>query len=262
MEHIIPESLGNVDHVLPVGWVCDHCNNYLSREVEKPFLDSEYGRSSRSWMRVPSKKGRVPSAIGFHPESRTRIALSEFAGHGLCVGAAPGEDASRWVESFLQRENGSFWFVVPDFPEYDVMTARFIGKIALEVLVKAGIGHSSWNDEIVEKQELDQLRCYVRKGHNRNMWPIHMRRIYPQNFEFLERDSETYQVLHEFQILPTDSGEYYCVIVIFGVQYAINMAAPVIEGFKTWLKENNDRSPLYPQSGNQILSLPWEDGET
>ena len=40
VEHIVPESLWNTEHVLPPGVVCDACNNYFAREVEKPFLDS------------------------------------------------------------------------------------------------------------------------------------------------------------------------------------------------------------------------------
>ncbi|NWK46435.1 HNH endonuclease [Ralstonia pickettii] len=33
VEHIVPESLGSPDHVLPVGAVCDGCNQYFSRKV-------------------------------------------------------------------------------------------------------------------------------------------------------------------------------------------------------------------------------------
>jgi hypothetical protein len=46
-EHIIPESLGNTLHTLPLGVVCDTCNDYFAREVEKPFLESEPVRSLR-----------------------------------------------------------------------------------------------------------------------------------------------------------------------------------------------------------------------
>ena len=37
VEHIIPESLGSTKHILGKGIVCDKCNNYFSREVEKTF---------------------------------------------------------------------------------------------------------------------------------------------------------------------------------------------------------------------------------
>jgi len=42
VEHIIPESLGNLDHVLPAGIVCDQCNNYFAVKVERPLLESAY----------------------------------------------------------------------------------------------------------------------------------------------------------------------------------------------------------------------------
>ncbi|MBO5921575.1 MAG: hypothetical protein J6Q48_04230, partial [Bacteroidaceae bacterium] len=32
VEHIIPETLGNKTFVLPLGMVCDQCNNYFSRK--------------------------------------------------------------------------------------------------------------------------------------------------------------------------------------------------------------------------------------
>ena len=38
IEHIVPESLGNKSFVLPLGYVCDKCNNYFALRVEKPFM--------------------------------------------------------------------------------------------------------------------------------------------------------------------------------------------------------------------------------
>ena len=40
VEHIIPESLGNTAHTLPRCVVCDQCNGYFARKIEKPVLDS------------------------------------------------------------------------------------------------------------------------------------------------------------------------------------------------------------------------------
>ena len=57
--HIFSESNGNTEHVPPRGWDCDACNNYFVREVEKSFLDSDYGRHSRFEMTVENKRGRV-----------------------------------------------------------------------------------------------------------------------------------------------------------------------------------------------------------
>ncbi|MDD2177752.1 HNH endonuclease [Acidovorax sp. D2M1] len=60
VEHIIPESLGNTEHMLPVGAVCDACNNYFARKVERPVLESPVFRQLRAGMVVPNKKGRIP----------------------------------------------------------------------------------------------------------------------------------------------------------------------------------------------------------
>jgi hypothetical protein len=59
-EHIIPESLGNTTQVLPPGVVCDGCNNYFARKVERPFLQAAAILQLRFQQALPNKKGRVP----------------------------------------------------------------------------------------------------------------------------------------------------------------------------------------------------------
>ncbi len=244
VEHIVPESLGNVDHVLPAGWVCDACNNYISREVEKPFLESLYGRSSRFIMRVPSKKGRIPSARGFHPQSRTLVELFYSEDDGLSVGASEGEDESNWINSLQINTHGTLYIPAPDFPAHNAETSRFIGKVALEVLAHRTIGIPEANDEIVNKVELNQLRKYVRFGVPKTVWPVNIRRIYSQDKVFVDARSGPHQILHEFTMLGTCEGEYYCVVAIFGIEYSINLGGPELDGYHKWLKKNNDRSPL------------------
>jgi hypothetical protein len=63
-EHIIPESLWNTKQVLPAGVVCDKCNNYFSREVEKPFLQSPAISALRFHEALPSKRGIIPPMLG------------------------------------------------------------------------------------------------------------------------------------------------------------------------------------------------------
>lgn len=245
IEHIIPESLGNVEHVLPRGWVCDRCNNYIAREVEKPFLETRYAKCARFEMRVPSKKKRVPPAIGFHPQSKTRIALFYDEEGQLCVGADEGENESRWIASLRARERGTLWIPHSQAPDNDYVTARFIAKVAFEVLAERGIEVDGWNDEIVEKKELDEIRHYVRLGKPNLLWPINIRQLYDKEFQFPNGGELSYQVLHEWTILNTDAGEFFAVIAIFGVEYSINLGGPEIDGYRAWLSENADASPLY-----------------
>lgn len=256
-EHIIPESLGNIDHVLPPGWVCDVCNNYLARKVEKPFLDNFYGRTSRAAQGIPNKKGRIPPRVGLHPKSRTKIEMFRAKdGTGWCVGAAEGEDEGRWVESIKRMSKGdlgSFWMPEAGLPEADNITSRFIAKIGFEVLVSRCLEMQGWNDEIVNNVQLDELRHYVRIGSSITNWPINIRQIYPPTFLFTDVQHGPHEMLHEFMILsiPNREGEeYYAIIAIFGVEYAINLGGPELEGYQAWLKQNGNRSPLIDAQPN------------
>jgi hypothetical protein len=198
-------------------------------------------------MRVESKKRRIPSVIGWHPESHTKVEFFHSE-DGLCVGAAPGEDEQRWVSSARAArigDRGSFYVPAPDVPELDICTSRFVGKVALEVLAHKIVEVPGANDEIVDKSELDELRRFVRTGFPRSVWPVNMRRLYPQDQSFKSSEYEPHQLLHEFTILTTTSNEYYGVIAIFGIEYVINLGGPELTGFQSWLDENNQRSPLY-----------------
>jgi hypothetical protein len=82
VEHIIPESLGNKEHTLPRGTVCDTCNQYFASKVEKPVLDSGVFRFLRSRMQVPSKRGRIPS----EPDHQERLQIPEYRTVGRFLG--------------------------------------------------------------------------------------------------------------------------------------------------------------------------------
>jgi len=246
VEHIIPESLGNIEHLLPKGWVCDTCNNYFAREVEKPFLDSLYGRTSRFEMRVPNKRGRIPPVSGLHPLSRTKIALFHSLDDRLLTfAAADKKDATRLDKSLRSHSHGTFYVPTAFAPDADAITARFIGKVALEILALRCIHIEGANDEIVDKSELDELRRFVRIGQPKAAWPVNMRRIYPANFVFSDTACGSHEVLHEWTIVCIPESEYYAVIAIFGIEYVINIGGPELEGYSRWLKENGNRSPLY-----------------
>jgi len=60
IEHIIPESMGNLEHVLPAGVICDGCNHYFGRKVERPLLETSLFRHLRAGMQVQNKRGRIP----------------------------------------------------------------------------------------------------------------------------------------------------------------------------------------------------------
>ncbi len=244
VEHIVPESLGNIDHVLPPGVVCDKCNNYIAREVEKPFLDSRYFQERRFYAGIPNKKKRIPPMEGIHLQSRTPVQFLKINGEeGISVGASPNVDESGWVQSLLKREAGTVIVPIGQKPS-DNIISRFIGKVGLEVLAHRALDVQGGLDETINQPELEELRRYVRIGNSAQSWPYSCRSIYQPDFIFND-GAEQYQVPHEFDILITPESEYYIVVAIFGEEYALNLGGPEIEGYELWLKTNNNVSPLY-----------------
>lgn len=60
VEHIVPESMGNKQHILPVGMVCDKCNQYFALKIEKKVLETEFFTNIRFRNGIESKKKKYP----------------------------------------------------------------------------------------------------------------------------------------------------------------------------------------------------------
>lgn len=198
VEHIVPESLGNAAHTLPIGVVCDTCNNYFATNVEKPILDSSMFRLLRADRAVANKRGRIPTFV-------------------------PGERAN--------------------LPDYRLMS-RFLAKVGLEALASRVLRVSGWNDELVDKQELDELRQYARFNTGARAWPFAYRTLYPVNAVFQEGQTH-FEVLHQYNLLYTRASELYIVVAIFGAEFALNLGGPTLDGYRRWLDEHGYESPLY-----------------
>lgn len=245
VEHIIPESLGNVDHVLPRGVVCDVCNNYFARKVEAPFLASGLLREQRFEMSVASKRGRIPSIRGVFASPLFAVELSKTPDElGTGIMALDETREAAFVHA-LQSSKAGRLYVPKGTPPPDVVTARFVGKVGLEALAFRVLDVPGALEEIVNKPELDALRSYVRRGYPESPWPVHQREVYPSGRKFTD-GAEPFEVLHEFTFLYTDECELYIVLAIFGVEYVMNLGERSLSGYHRWLSEHNNASPLYP----------------
>lgn len=252
VEHIIPESLGNTDHVLPPGVVCDRCNAYFSTKVEKPLLETPYFRDLCYRGRIRNKQGNPPCVQGIHLQGLAPVYLiPDMDGNGASICTSREKDETRLVETI--RELTQFTIIVPVPTEPDQqLLSRFLAKIAIESLALKFSDMAGGIREVEEKSELNPLREYARKGAPESSWPYHSRPLYPSDFLFVESESEPYEVLHEWTFLYTKGGELYFVLALFGIEYAINMGGPYIDGYKQWLTEKSDNSPLYPNGIRDI----------
>jgi hypothetical protein len=245
VEHIIPESLGNKEHILPRGLVCDNCNQYFATKIEKPLLEQPYFKNVRHRAGIENKKGRIPieKALIISPEIEEIEIMIDKKGKTILL-FNDGEKAKRIL---LNPKSGSF--IIPTFDkpeENNKILSRFLAKVAIEALLKWIIYEDGWIDEVMNKPELEDIKKYARYGEGCDFWKYHQRRIYSESARFnhpLEIIKD-YEILHEYKILVTKESHYYFVITIMGIEYTIGYGGPEIDSYLEWLKENNNKSIL------------------
>lgn len=162
VEHIIPESLGNIEHVLPRGAVCDGCNNYFARKVEGPLLETSWFRHARSRQWIPNKRQRVPPMTGIVPGARLS-ALVWQDGARLTLKGHNTRDHNLLVEAITAGRANSV--IVPIIEAIDQrLMSRFLAKVSLEVLAQRVLNVDGWQDEVVDNVGLDAIRHFARVG--------------------------------------------------------------------------------------------------
>jgi hypothetical protein len=168
-EHIVPESLGNDTDILE-GVICDVCQNYFGKEVEKAALEKTPIALWRTYIGIKTKKGRLPSvnldppvrgAIpAFHRASDTGI---EFSAH---------EDGSTSMDvynpvlkkRFRSQDKGEYRMVLS--PWHLSILGRFLGKMGLEYVALADLNYAF-------SVQFDDIRSFARYGSRKHLWPIY-----------------------------------------------------------------------------------------
>jgi hypothetical protein len=121
------------------------------------------------------------------------------------------------------------------------------------------IGHDGGQEYLCDENQLDDLRDHARRGRIAR-WPVHSRRIYAADAKTALPGGQPEQVLHESDFLATSWGEWFFVLAIFGLELAINLGGPEIEGYERWLRENNEASPLYRNDKPGLYPKPTSSG--
>jgi hypothetical protein len=244
VEHIIPESLGNKDHILPRHFVCDNCNQYFAIKVEKPLLEQPYFKHLRNRSRIENKKRTIPTldvmAIGLRP---MKVESSFDKKDGFSITVPDDVDAKDLFSSPTCR------LIIPvlDSPKEDNMVlSKFLAKLAVEALIYRVLDDTILVEEFWNHPGLDKLKQYARYGQGISFWPYHQRRIYQEGAFFKDKKSGEgpFEIMHEFNFLYTDESNLYFIVCIMGIEYAININTPEIKNYSNWLIANNNRSPL------------------
>ena len=242
VEHILPESLGNKEHCLPKGIVCDSCNNYFASKVEKIVLEKPYFKNVRYRNFICSKKGRLVPDKALFPHKDGGWVDMWLDEKGFILDSKD----QHIVELIKSGKVNKLIIPIIDKPdENDNDVSRLLAKVGLEFLALKFPHNRDWINEITTKVELDPIRNYARYG-NKNFWKYHQRRIYREEDRFVDpvNHPEPYEILHELDFLYSDEGVMYFVIVIMGIEYAINLAESETDFYEKWLQDNNNISPI------------------
>lgn len=244
VEHVIPESLGNKTTTLPKGAVCDACNNYFASKVEKPVLESGEFIRLRFHQQIENKKGRIPETEIFFGKDAVRTRRK-----GTLHFRFNSKDFAT-INKYI-GSSGSGQMIIPTGggnPPSDKHLSRLLAKMGLEALSYKWMGNENWNAYVVDHEQLDFIRNYARKPKKNEEWKYSKRRIYDADSDQKIIDGIGYQVMNEWDILVTgsiDDSEFYFVVAIFGVEYAINLGGNSMDGYNMWLEKHNNASPLY-----------------
>lgn len=266
-EHIIPESLGNKEHILPSGYVCDTCNNYFSIKIERDLLAQPYFVSMRSHNEILTKKGKLVKEKMIFPEvSRTIETMLQTAGNKLILSFDDEEELYNHIKNGEVKTVMIPHILEPEYP--NTIMSRFLAKCAYEYFLY-NMGEDKYDlcvQELLgsESDILKDLREYARYGKGK-YWQYNQRRIYSEGDCFFNQDENIhYEILHEMKLFPKEykhypngnvEAEIYFVMCIAGIEYAICLSDPDISGYQKWLEEHNGISPLTDDTETLVFSL-------
>lgn len=162
-EHIIPKSLGNDELILPRGIICDDCNNYFAREIEKPFLENEAIKLLRTYHTIPSRKGKIPPLEVMIDNGKTQL---EFDAKHNCafIGLEP-----KTINKIISGESSCFFSLGLDTEmlKNNYTVSRFLVKVFTEIyLFLAYQNFNQKDDKLISMydQKMRELFDYVRMG--------------------------------------------------------------------------------------------------
>lgn len=247
VEHIIPESLWNTTQILPRGVVCDRCNNYFARKIEKPFMAAPAFTHLRFHQAVPNKKGRIPTMdVLISPGHVVRAHRGKEKGVAMTLDVPP-----ELFQKLRTAESGQVILPISgDLPDKAIVS-RFLAKVAVEAVAQRLLDKPELLEHFIHNPEFDSLRKFARSGHPKE-WPHHSRRLYPTNQRWTDESGQSFQVVHEYDFLCTRRGEVYFVLALYGLELTINMGGPDIDLYLEWLSENANASPLHTGKNS-----PW-----
>jgi hypothetical protein len=168
-EHVIPESLGN-DELILTGEVCDACQRYFGKEVERYVLDKTPLAFWRVFLHIPTKKGKLPTVDLRQTREDKGVIPDRHPHHDDAIFTAHEDgsvsvdiDEDEIVRNIVEGSKSDFKIVLT--PKKLHMLGRFLGKVGLGLIATS-------DTQLARDQRFDPIRRYVRYGGFPELWPI------------------------------------------------------------------------------------------
>jgi hypothetical protein len=250
----MPESIGSRKRVLPPGVVCDKCNNYFARKVEHPVLNHSWMRNLRAWHQVPNKKGKSPSLLGHIAGTEIAVGMRRGPDGGIQLTPERLSDAGMVTQVIGDGFERPVIFTIADDDPPQVEMSRFLCKMALEAVAELFVSGPGGVARLVDEPYFDNIRTYARYGVTFKDWPFSQRRIYPIDTLMRHPDTnEWVQAGFGCGLFMNGRLETFFAFVMYGVEFVVNVGGPSIQGYKEWLRENNDISPIVERVGCRLV---------
>ena len=219
-EHIVPESLGNYDTVLPKGMVCDICNNEVLSGLDAELVNSDMLGLLKTVFMPYTKDGKLPHAtypnLTIRKTLPTHLVFETKSKKNLSM----GETDEKGVIHFSIKMSGR---------------KKFDPKLMGRSLYKIGLGMVAFHEgrEVACDSKYDAARAFILRGED-----------FPNNL-LISNNAKPHPLIRS--TYDNRWGGMGFQLDIYGLIFLFNLeTTPVLELTEKKLSEMNFSSfPLY-----------------
>ncbi len=221
-EHIVPESLGNYDTVLPKGFVCDTCNNEVLSGLDAELVNSDMLGLLKTVLMPYTKDGKLPRAtypnLTIKKTLPTHLVIKTKSKKNVTMGEADDDGTIHFSIKMSGRK-------------------KFDSKIIGRALYKIGLGMVAFHQgrEAACQSKYDAARAFILKGED-----------FPNNLLLINDVKPHPQITSHYD--GRWSGTCFQ-IDIYGVVFLFNLEmTPILEFTEEQLEAMNFSSfPLFTE---------------
>lgn len=243
IEHIIPESLGNIIFKMEKSAVCDVCNSTFSKFEEKALSNSIFALE-RARLGIVTKKGKsVKGKVkNFLFEGDENFEKNKILINGI------GEENLKYFDS----KTGNYQLFIKPFDKSEVSCSKLALKIALESIYTS-------RKEIYAKYSFRELKDYLTKKNN-NDWCFLMTDFEPKKFKSIPQFKIKYDLkiknFCQLKILELDENNLLFKFQFGTIAMIINLINRNIDWTKIYF-QNDKLIQIYPNQFKKKIEFKF-----